>query len=281
MKRALIGIPIQYAYTIEIGEQSTLHLHLMLIIECTAAHINPMTVFFHKVRSAILSLKNVNWCNIPKRQLKPYNSHHCLKKPIEFMDAITRYSYLAKINNKQGVKGKFKKAFATSQINHYRYYSLLGNHIMLKIKPIQKNNTFSVFSDHNINQEYIRTRQYKNSDNEIKNTFHFENIKNNKTVGYYSLSHSIVLDDESDVKDLMICLDGLFIEDTYREDDEWFEIFLLHLNSEIEKIITSTDLGDSPIIQIFSEQEPWLEALNWAVQIACDDQGISYESQKL
>lgn len=274
----MIGIPIQYAYTIEIGEQSTLHLHLMLIIECTANHINPMTVFFHKVRSAILSLKNVKWCNIPKRQLKPHNLHHCLKQPIEFMDAITRYSYLAKINNKQGVKGKFKKAFATSQINHYRYYSLLGNHIMLKIKPIQKNNTFSVFSDHNINQQYIRTRQYKNSDNETKNIFHFENIKNNKIVGYYSLSHSIALDDESDVKDLMICLDGLFIEDAYREDNEWFEIFLLHLNSEIEKIITSNHLGDSPIIQIFSEQEPWLEALNWAVQIACDDQGISYES---
>ena len=82
---------------------------------------------------------------------------------------------------------------------------------MLKIKPIHKNNSFSVFSDTHINQKYINIRKLRNSDDEIKNIFHFENIHNNKIVGFYSLSHSLIIDDESNIKDLMISLNGLYI----------------------------------------------------------------------
>jgi hypothetical protein len=94
----------------------------MLILDTTS----PDLLFVDKVVPALKKLKNTTGCEINKRINKDSYFHDlCLSH--EFRDAVERYSYYAKTNQKSYVPASIKKTFNTSQITHKKYYDLENN----------------------------------------------------------------------------------------------------------------------------------------------------------
>lgn len=228
-----------FTYSVEM--KNKLHIHLMLVLDCK--NLNPATVFYHSVLPVIKALKNVEGCVLNPRwhwkDKKTAKYTHDLKKDYEFRDAIERYSYFAKENDKNKVVTIYKK-FATSQIKNNKYYSILGTENMIKIKQIHKNEKLQFSSnDAALNKKYINFRKTVNDENETKSMYHFvDTSENNKAIGYYGYSYGADIDNEHYI--LIISIDDLYIEPMYLKIDSpssCFDVLYLHLRDEMNKVL--------------------------------------------
>lgn len=291
IKRAINGIAVNFVYSIEKGktkaESSGLHIHLMLVVDCSSNDINPVTVFYHKIRPSILKLKNVTWCNIPDRKyesrLKNYNAkYHNLKIQEEYIDAKIRYSYLAKKNSKDGVDNFNKKNFAKSQLNPSKYYSFIqGNNMLnsctLKIKEISKFHKLNIFSEKIINDEYIKFRRFKHTETQDTKFFHFEDLNTNRIVGYYACSYDVSYDYETNsIQDFMFTLDNLYIEELFKDQANWFDFFTLHLFDLIKSIIIEIGLEKSSIINTYSENTVLQDIIDMVMDAVCKHLDLTF-----
>lgn len=267
-----------FGYSVEVAKSGYLHMHLMLVIDTKSDDLNPMTVFFHKVVPAILTLEGVNSCNLAPRQQDatykcraPY--HHDLKLDHEFRDAVLRYSYFAKTNDKAQVRQYFKKAFNTSQIKNNKYYCILGESNMLKINPIHKSHRFTVFNTKALNARYKAARQFKPDAAAIQQFFHFTDSTTNEIVGYYSLSYcSGVIDG---VTDLAIELGDFYITDPTQYDN-WLDSFYLHLEEQVAHIVSTTNgMDQQPIVNTYCDNPCGQELLDLVVGTVCHDYEIT------
>lgn len=238
LKRLFGSENMLFAYSIE--RKNKLHIHLMLILDCKI--FNPLTVFYHPALPAILALNNVEGCDLNPRwdwkDKKTARYTHDLKKDYEFRDAVERYSYFAKDNDKNKVVAIYKK-FATSQIKNNKYYSILGTENMIKIKQIQKNEKLTFGIDAAINRKYENLRLTKNDETEIKSIYHLiDTSENNKTIGFYGSSYSSDIDSQHYI--LNISIDDLYVEPRYSKIDEssgCFDSIYLHLRDQISRIL--------------------------------------------
>lgn len=244
----------------------------MLAVETKANELNPMTVFFHKIKPAINALKGVKWCNLAERQkqlnqkaVAPY--HHNLKIEHEFRDAVLRYSYLAKTNDKANIPPSFVKTFQPCQIQHNKYYSIAGKNNMLKISEIHKSQSFNVFPDLAANKIYKAARKFKHVDDEVVRFFHFNDVDTNETVGFYSLSFSH--DNDEGVMDLVIALGDVYINDPDKYTN-WLDSFYFHLEEQVSVFFsTINDLDQQPIITTYCDNDKALEILDLVVESVC------------
>lgn len=267
-----------YCYSIENGVKG-LHIHFMLVLETCSQALNPATAFYHKVKPAIETLRGVKWCNLAGRKTAqeeclqaPY--HHNLNKYYEFKDALYRYSYLAKTNDKQGIPSQLRKTFATSIISHHKYYYFSGINNMLKIKETSQNTSLKSFAHTKADTAYKHLRQLRHDENEVKQVFHFEDLSTNQLVGFYGLTHSI--DYSYGDCEVIISLDSLYcqlplpVSDSTPADTaegDWLDYFYLHLEEQVRKIFSAVD-HKSPQIITTCEDEDFLELLDLAVNAA-------------
>ena len=245
----------------------------MLAVETKSAELNPMTMFFYRVKPKIDTLKGIKWCNLAKRQKQlnqksfaPY--HHNLKIDHEFRDAVLRYSYLAKTNDKAGVPVNFVKKFQSSHLkNNKKYYCIIGKNSMLKISEIHKSHTFTVFPELKVNKIYKAARQFKHTDDEVVRMFHFDDIATNETVGFYRLSFSH--DNDEGVTDLVIALGDVYINDPEKYTN-WLDSFYFHLEQQISAFFsTMNSVDQQPIITTYCDNEKALEILDLVVESVC------------
>lgn len=214
IKRTLKGIPFEYYYSLEQGKEY-LHVHIMLALETSDPHINPSTVFYTKVRDTLKKIKGVEWCNLHERKHygavpKGMTYHHNLSQPDEFSDAIERYSYLAKTNDKANLPSCYKRTFDSSRVQHNTYYNKLGLGNSLKIDQVSKNSAFNSFGDGDTGQRYIKLRQAKPKPGEVKKIFHISNLSNSLLIGCYGFSYS--LESGENGKTLKFSIDDFFID---------------------------------------------------------------------
>jgi hypothetical protein len=239
LKRVLKDDSLLFAYSIE--KANKLHIHLMLVLDCR--NQNPATVFYLKVLPVILALKNVEGCDLNGRWKHKQNGtakyYHDLKLDHEFRDAVERYSYMAKTNDKKGIPATIKKTFATSQIKHNKYYAILGTSNMLKIKPIQKNEKLQFSNDLKLNQKYLNFRKCRVTPESHKRMFHFvDTANNNKSIGFYGYSYDCESFDDLYV--LSVEIDDLYLDSAYIDSDtnmSHFDSLYLHLRSEVSRLI--------------------------------------------
>lgn len=196
IKRTLKGIPLEYYYSLEQSEK-WLHVHIMLALETKDPHINPSTVFYTKVKSALEKIDGVEWCSLHERKYygavpKGMTYHHNINQPEEFSDAIERYSYLAKTNDKANLPSCYRRSFDSSRVQHNTYYNKLGIANVLKIDQASKNSAFHSFGDGDTGQRYIKLRQAKPKPGEVKKIFHISNLSNSLLIGYYGFYYSLV-----------------------------------------------------------------------------------------
>ncbi len=136
VKRVLEGVPVAYAYSVELAQK--LHIHLMLCLDADG-HDDIDELFIDRVIPAISNLKHVMNCGceiIIRHNTNSY--YHDLRDSAEFEDAIERYSYFAKTNQKKYVTQTFKRAFNTTQITDKKYFDLKDKDM---IRTIPRNRT--------------------------------------------------------------------------------------------------------------------------------------------
>lgn len=280
LKRVFGSENMLFAYSIE--KKVKLHIHLMLILE--TKNFNPATVFYHVAHAAIMKLKNVEGCDLNPRWFrdgkKAAKYTHDLKKDYEFRDAVERYSYFAKVNDKNNIDAIYKK-FATSQIKNNKYYSILGTANMIKIKQIKKNEKLQFGDDIAINRKYVNLRLTKNDETEIKSVYHFiDTGDNNKTIGFYGYSYTTDID--SDHYILNISIDDLYVDPMYSKIDESsgsFDVLYLHLRDEMSKILGNVkdEITDQQKLMINSmayENEVLEELLGLVVRSAAKEHSL-------
>jgi hypothetical protein len=237
LKRALKGEQLLFCYSVEM--KNKLHIHLMLCVD-SKIH-NPDKVFYHTVLPSIRSLKNVEGCTLNPRWKYKTNKtakyYHSLKVDYEFRDAIERFSYFAKTNDKLNIPSTIKKTFATSQIKNNKYYAILGANNMLKIKQIKINESLKFSDDNTINNKYSNFRKLINDSDESKLMFHIVDTATNENIGFYGYTYCIESFDESYI--VSIEIDDLYVYSDYlnRNNNNFFDILSLHLRDEVSQIL--------------------------------------------
>lgn len=268
LKRVLSakGIAFNFSYSIE--KAFKLHIHLMLVMEAKDLG-DPDNLLINIIKPAIESRPCVMSCVLNKRQNK--NSYfHDLSKTAEFYDAVQRYSYHAKTNNKDFVPAHFKKTFSSSHINNPKYYSMDGT-TMFKTNLIKQKNNVQFIQDEALISRYNQLKLFRNSDTERKLCFSIDNLQNNKAIGFYGLSFDF------DANQLHLSLDDLCIADDYKEAD-WLDVVFADLFMQVQHIISQYQ--DHEPLQVYvHSQEEHLDVDDWlkpAVEMACQQLDKNY-----
>lgn len=261
LKRVLStkGIAFNFAYSIE--KAFKLHIHLMLVMECKDLG-DADNLLINIIKPAIQSRPCVMDCVLNKRQNKD-SYFHDLSKTAEFYDAVQRYSYYAKTNDKDYVPAHFKKTFSSSHINNPKYYSMDGN-TMFKTNLIKQKNNVQFIQDEALITRYNQLKLFRNSDTESKLCFSIDNLQNNKAIGFYGLSFEI------EENQLHLSLDDLCIAHDYQKAD-WLDAVFADLFIQVQHIINKYQ-DDEPLQVYVHSQEEHLDVEDWlkpAVEMAC------------
>lgn len=250
----------------------------MLVLETKGDALNPATAFFTKVKPAIEKLEHVKWCNLADRWIS-YDTradtphHHNLKQSFEFRDAVERYSYLAKTNDKTGIPKHFKRTFETSRIIKNKYYSILGNNNMFKYQLIKKNHSFNTFINTPGHEQYKILRQFKHDQDAIKQVFHITDINSNAPVGYYGLSHCI--DDSEGLYQVFLSLDDVYANVTGDQQEILLDGLYLHLHEQLGCIFDQIK-HDAPDILTVCHNERFSTLFELVVSNICDERDIEF-----
>lgn len=238
IKRVINNEKCSYFYTIE--KANKLHVHLAVVLE--TEKFNPETVFYHKILPAIKKLKHVNGCDLNERWHYKKNEtpkyYHSLKIPYEFRDAVERYSYFSKINDKEKVPDRFIKKFAKSKIHNNKYYSIAGANNMLKIKQIKSNQSLHFSDDNTINLRYLKIRKMPECKQEQREIFNINDMLTNKDVGFYGFTYAF--ESLHDLYVVSIEMDDLYISAKYADSDKdmnYFDVVYLHLRDQMNGIL--------------------------------------------
>ena len=235
---------------------------------------DPDSLFVDQVVPALAALKNTTGCVINLRKNKD-SYYHDLSLAHEFRDAIERYSYYAKTNQKAYVPKTIKKAFNTSQIKHIKYYDLSDEN-MINIRKIDKNEELT-FDNAEVTQVLdadIKTQ--KTRGNDVKLCFSLDDKRTRESIGFYSLSYAY--DYGHDWFNIYFSIDQLHISAS-AEKYEWFDAVYVHLSEKITKALASIQeritTGQILTIEAVALDSPELEeVLNLAVFNACDELSI-------
>jgi|GEM_PF-1911771 len=282
LKRVFGSENLLFAYSVE--KKVKFHIHLMLVLE--TKNLNPDTAFYYLALRTILALKNVEGCDLNPRldweKNKPAKYFHDLKNADEFRDAVERFSYFAKENDKNKVVAIYKK-FATSNLKHEKYYAILGTKNMIKIKQIHKNEKLQFCDDNTaLNKRYLNFRKTMNVEDETKLMFHFINTsENNKTIGFFGYSYSA--DIYSELYILTISIDDLYIDPSYSKlgvYSDYFSVLFFHLRDEIRNVLgqVKSELKDQQKLMFNSvayENPALEELLSLVVSSAAEEHSLT------
>jgi len=175
IKRAIGSTPIEYVYSVE--RSYYLHIHIMLVLDTTKP--DPL---FLKVQQALKALKSCHGCEFNLRKNKD-SYYHLLNDPAELDDAVTRYSYLAKINQKKHLPLHIKKTFNTSRI--IKDQILNKDESMIKISRIPASQTFTCDNEGVADSFNIEIKNQRLKGDDIRLCFAVHDTVTDQSIGCY------------------------------------------------------------------------------------------------
>lgn len=247
IKRVLEGLPVAYAYSVELSKK--LHIHLMLALD-TDGYDDIDELFIDRVIPAISNLKHVMNCGC--EIIIRYNTdsyYHDLRDSAEFDDAIERYSYFAKTNQKKYVTKTFKRAFNTSQITDKKYFKLGKDNMATPIHN-NDNQELEVNDYRSLSDLQMKVMNKEIKSNNFKVCINITDKETHSAKWIYVVSCDYYAYKSEHA--LYVTLDELWnAKQIY--DSSWYEELSARLHDSVDKAVerVKSNLSDDQVLSVY------------------------------